>query len=251
MKIFFSILLCVLIICGTSGCIHKEAKSEKTPDETECVWNGENSFLVSSSLWMPGTCTDKGKDYEINTVNHMEKNDTVNVEMKYPSLTGNTREFDRVNELIKSQVYCIYEDWARFVEADSKVTLELDYEVALAGKRFISIVFQGYANNTSAVHPSSIVFTMNIDLESQEQVKVCDVIKFNEAFFETVRKNFVKNLSNEQREYIESLDLKALFDRADETNSSVFVYYTYDALNVIFLIPHAIGDFAEITIINA
>jgi len=188
------------------------------------------------------------------------------ISFKYPQLNYGSTELCEVNELIKNFVNEIldnlcagsfdvtvnenHEKWQWDNDAYTVIAIVSDYEIMFKDDKFLSIVFEGFLNAKSAAHPTSFIYTLNIDLQTGKPIKLFDIYDINHEFIELYRIG-VENSSYEQeiKEYLNKYDddeLISFFSNSESLYNGVWSYFTDNELRISFAVPHAIGDYVVI-----
>lgn len=180
-----------------------------------------------------------------------------NVTVNYPQIInlGDDIKQKSLNEIIKNDVL---EGFTK--DVDDNLTLEINYNIQLENKGFMSIQYYGLSTTKGIAYHTNQFYTSNIDIKNEKKLKLDDIIKIDDNFIKIYRNGSYVALepSNSEMEaavnqYISTIsnqDLIEYFKQADSRNfeenpSSTYSYLTNDSIVVSINIPHAIGDHAE------
>ena len=180
----------------------------------------------------------------------------------YPQLVSlSDREaLDRANRLLEDGAL---RDLDFITNSEGDVTYELDYAVTYFTSEFISVRFDGYSYVEGAAHPSSPLFSVNIDLQSRTAIGLADLVQINESFVDVFKNGTVISdfftITPDISEAIE-LEINAVdddewvnrFAASDkditENYGNIFSYLTDTDLLISVPVPQVLGGHAEIMI---
>ncbi len=215
-------------------------------------------FIIVSVLYLGMAPEDTRiqEDYQLVEKVYEETGDTVwNVKLVYPQIQGlgdSTFE-NEINDIIKKN---IFEDLETMTvtrdEHGKEFTLEYDYDIALASKNLISIIYRGYSHASKNSHPLSRFRTANVDLQTGDELRIDDLVIINDTFvtrFNNERRysgRFEKDLNYDSELCFQSQlwDSDNLMQQIRDAE----VYITKNSLGLSFPIIHACGDHVEVEI---
>ncbi|HCJ59118.1 MAG TPA: hypothetical protein DHV55_18545 [Clostridiaceae bacterium] len=187
--------------------------------------------------------------YKISKASYIDKDIIIN----YPQLIhlNDTKKYTEVNELIKNEAL---EVLGEYKGVENEFSLEIDYNVKWKSSNLLSIQYLGISYIRGAAHPNNLVYTININLNSSDILKLRDIIKINDSFVERYKKGkyitWDPDLNLEAEGVIKNIldnytnrDLIQYFSK-DES----FYYFTKDSLGISIGAAHVYGDHAEFEI---
>lgn len=169
--------------------------------------------------------------------------------IKYP-VFNNIKNDEKINKLTQ--------DYAKklsdiYNSSDSN-SLEANYKVMYQSDKFISIQFLGNVSAETAAYPSKFQSTLNIDIEKASLVKLNEIVDIDQSFINKFKEGLISSCNSlgVNASDIFNLDnLEELLSRSDnigeylpETQS----YFTNNQLSIILTVPHALGDYIEVTL---
>lgn len=166
---------------------------------------------------------------------------------------------DKINELIRQAAMKFAIDFDT-TQADN--ILENDYIIQWKGSRLLSIQFIGYQNVTTSAYPKSFSYTLNIDLNTGEPVKLSDLVRTDGNLLNLIKEKgsgsylyFDKNRKLTEdldfaqsdnlstvKDYVFGADYPSALKDADLGNTSIYSYFTEDSLGISYDTVHALGD---------
>lgn len=108
------------------------------------------------------------------------KNDKSHISIQYPRFNGDG--MDAVNAMVLAKVQCqpqaVYDDYS------DAIGLTMDYQAAvtLQNSRVISVVFWGSSYVEGGAHPTTDLFTLNLDLNTLREITLPDLYTLNAEF---------------------------------------------------------------------
>ncbi|MDD2431400.1 MAG: hypothetical protein PHD88_06435 [Firmicutes bacterium] len=132
--------------------------------------------------------------------------------------------------------------------------LNMDYYIALEGKKLLSVNAIGTGYVQGAAHPNNHFVSTNINLKTGGRVHLNEVFIIDKAFLDkfydrtfiavnpehndqVVQKIVTENLSRKLEE--------ADYRKPDSTEIECYSYFNEDYLGLVFLVPHALGDYVQ------
>lgn len=207
--------------------------------------NNQKAYILDSII-----SNSEQVDYEIESQNLNSNLQNSNIKIEYPLLVSQSKDYSKVNELIKSSL----EEYIQNMYGDiySGLTLNMDYSITYCDSSIISIVFKGISNSSDAAHPINILFSFNVDLDKSIKLRLRDIFEVNEMLVESVKLYLAEQSDSETSEYIKKeytdQELEKLLMDADESESNIFSYITDEKLGISFGVPHALGDYIVVLI---
>lgn len=195
-----------------------------------------NDNKVESTSDNKAESTENSKTEGINNEN--------NNKLKYP-VFNNITNTKNVNALVEQFIRKI---------SNSHNYLDMDYKIMYQDKNFISIYFNGNINSPSLAYPSKFKATLNINIDSATQLKLNNLVNFDSNFIKKFKEALISTCNSNGFEASTVFDLENLNDllnRADNNGtylSDVQSYYNANQLNIILSVPHALGDYIEISL---
>lgn len=173
----------------------------------------KKSIIVITALLITGLCACRANEEIIrqsneNVADRAEQNTEVaqepysmmlyteapnpnsSIKIEYPYFSGNN--FDSVNELVYDKVQNLAQIDTSFFPGDAGLTLDYKSAVTLLNNKAVSIIFWGLRSIEGGAYPTDNLITLNIDLESMEEITFEDLyavdgdfinIFFERAFF--------------------------------------------------------------------
>lgn len=185
-----------------------------------------------------------------------------NIIINYPQIInlGDNNRQSTVNQLIKNDVLSYVNN-----NIAQDAALELKYSVKLQTSDLLSIKYSGVAMGKGAAHPNNIFYTTNINIKNGTKIRLSDVVKIDENLINAFKKGqyidleakYTKAEEAEIIRYVNSIsnnDLIKYFSGADSADIeninqwSTFSYLTKDSIVISVIVPHALGDHAEVSI---
>jgi len=206
-----------------------------------------DNIIIWPSYWRPNMYSYIGNSFYIEAKKDTQNIGSITANINYPTLIHKNSKYDDVNTVIKDSIDEFLAKTAADIQDGSDVALNLNYVYMCGNDKFISLVFKGNTNSDSP-YPSQIFFTLNFDLVNGKRLKAADIFRFNENFFGKFNESIEKECSKEEKEYIESLDMKKLLESADESISTVYTYYTHNEIHIVVSLPDDIGTCVDIAI---
>lgn len=165
------------------------------------------------------------------------------IDIKYPQIIQLSNESlqESINDKISKQALRLVNE----VQNDEKVTvLEIEYDVKRYDNKLLSILFKGYINSEGAPYPLVLAYTLNISMDSGEELELNDYFEIDQRYVEQYHKNklnILKPFQNEAFEGLSDEEILTMFRNAE-------LYLTKDSLGLIVFVPHAVGDYAELEV---
>ena len=202
--IFFSILC----MSGITGCsynikeqnlkeIQATADSHSNNIEVSIHTDNNTEVTIESIKHRPATETSQGDNYLNNLLADGSEstyemqlytkapNQKSSVKIQYPVFSGNKAE--KINAIIMEHVMEEAQLNPQYFSNPENIKLTVEYQsaVTLQNTKIISIVFWGTFDTDVSQFPTTVIFTLNIDLESLKLVSLTDLYKINGKFERT------------------------------------------------------------------
>lgn len=158
----------------------------------------------------------------------------------------------------------IYADYTIFPSPQDRdlyqeSVLRITYDIKRNDSRYLSIFYTASFYSPYAPHPTRVVYTTNIDKESNKRIMLSDLIPDADFFADNISKWDIVTKDDEPdeysqavRDYIEGLGKKVLqmgFISADIIGSDnylgIFSYLKPDKLGISIAVPTYLGDHVE------
>lgn len=212
------------VIKDTETKASTEAASQDN-DETEIENNNENSVDNQDGI------------YEITMETYTEKNEKVEIEIKYPALKNmaDTDIENKINTIIKKRT----DDYKQLYHAEDegyKETIHVDYEMMREKEDMLSLRFFISLYTEGAAHPNNLMDGVTLDLKTGEELELSNLFKEDIDYVKALNpilKEKVNELEYELFEEYKGIEEEQGFYMTD--NSLVVYYQTY------VYTPHAVG----------
>lgn len=215
---------------------NKESANDNKIESNNNNKESTNDNKVESTSNNKAESTENSKTEGINNEN--------NNKLKYP-VFNNIANTKNVNALVEQFIRKI---------SNSHNYLDMDYKIMYQDKNFISIYFNGNINSPSLAYPSKFKATLNINIDSATQLKLNNLVNFDSNFIKKFKEALISTCNSNGFEASTVFDLENLNDllnRADNNGtylSDVQSYYNANQFNIILSVPHALGDYIEISL---
>lgn len=124
--------------------------------------------------------------------------------------------------------------------------LDLNSTVLLQNERLTSVLYEGTANVEGAAHPTTVLFSVNLDREQGKKVTLTDLVDINEAFTAMVMESAAQTLDEVYGAAVNTMTAEQWQARllaADTEQSGDCAAFSPDKTLTIYLeVPHAAGD---------
>ncbi|AOR25065.1 PdaC/SigV domain-containing protein [Clostridium taeniosporum] len=210
--------------------------------------------------------TTKINEYEITSKNYTKNN----VKINYPQIKNlsDSEKLKTINKDLQEGALKILDDYSEDDPNLTALTLNVNYEVKLKNKNYISVVYKGESNVKGAAHPASIFYTTNIDVEKGSSVRLSDyaniddilkklkgsknikVLAENDELAEAQR-NFILNIEDNELIYmLKNADFYKINGKIQSPKEGAYSYLDKDGIVISVQVNHAIGDHSEFKLIN-
>lgn len=171
-----------------------------------------------------------------------------NIEFHYPQLDGKEIEIDSINRKITE--FC--EEKIKVLWGDNTgVTAQIGFTVSYADNEKISVLFTGVSNTASAAHPINLFFTFNMDLKTQELLRLKDLYTVTMQSVQQFRDAWKQQTPSEASSYLAQYtdeQLLIMLQNSDSEYGDVFSGFSPNQIFIYFPVPHAIGDYLKIVL---
>lgn len=215
---------------------NKESANDNKIESNNNNKESTNDNKVESTSNNKAESTENSKTEGINNEN--------NNKLKYP-VFNNIANTKNVNALVEQFIRKI---------SNSHNYLDMDYKIMYQDKNFISIYFNGNINSPSLAYPSKFKATLNINIDSATQLKLNNLVNFDSNFIKKFKEALISTCNSNGFEASTVFDLENLNDLLNQADnngtylSDVQSYYNANQLNIILSVPHALGDYIEISL---
>lgn len=110
-------------------------------------------------------------------------NQNSSIKIEYPSFAGS--KADRLNALINDKIQKLAQIDTSFFPSDTGLTIDYQSAVTLLNEKIASIIFWGSVSMEGGAYPMDNLITLNIDLESMEEITFEDLYTVNTDFLNT------------------------------------------------------------------
>lgn len=110
-------------------------------------------------------------------------NQNSSIKIEYPSFAGS--KADRLNALINDKIQKLAQIDTSFFPSDTGLTIDYQSAVTLLNEKIASIIFWGPVSMEGGAYPMDNLITLNIDLESMEEITFEDLYTVNTDFINT------------------------------------------------------------------
>ncbi len=231
--------------CGSKTMSNNTSTSKVTSNKE--IQNAEVSQTANESE------KDNALKFDIVTKTYENKK----VKINYPQIANlsDVNKQKQINDLIKNDILTYFN-----VERED-LTIDANYEIKWKSPRLLSIVYKGYSNLKTSMHPDSNIYATNINIEKGTILKFKDLINLDNNFAEKLKN--VKSrvwtpmpldgIDNETAinmigEELSSSTNKNLISYFDSAAFGYCGYFTKDYFGISIATNHAAGDFAELKI---
>lgn len=179
------------------------------------------------------------------------------VTISYPQIDN--QEYTQINNLIKNFVKNISENI--YGNEYEDVTLDLLYEITYSDNKYISLVFRGQGNVSSAAYPNRLLIAVNIDIVNSEILSFYDIYNKDNELLKTISDNFniqfvpgklkelkIKNNDESFNKIKQQLSTIGINNIDELLIDNTKFYFTENSVCFCVDIPHAVGDYFVVTV---
>lgn len=161
-----------------------------------------------------------------------------NIEVDYPQVTdlpdGAIQQ--RINELLRDKPFKCWETDCREIAG---LNMRTKYAIKWRSANLLTVQFLSYRYITGAAHPVNVFATINIDINTGNEVFLKDLVAIDEEFIALLKAGEFKAVSPRVKEIVKFSDEEII----RELNERGAFYLTPVALGVKVTVPHVAGDF--------
>lgn len=184
-------------------------------------------------------------DYELNEECYKQGN---NYSISYPSIKfQNEDKTTVINELLTSRIRAYFD--VRLDGLDN-FSIEVNYEITAQTKDKLSVLFLGNISIENAAHPSSVLFSINLDLENKLVLTINDFVKdvddIADAILSGVNIEGQEDVLNYLRNEFTKADLIFELESAD-AGVGWYTYIENEFLGIAVLVPYVMGGYGLLT----
>lgn len=110
-------------------------------------------------------------------------NQNSSVSIQYPIFSG--QGSDELNAVVLKKVKSLATIDTDYFDADTSLTLDLQYSVTLLNDKVVSIVFWGSTYLEASAYPTTNLYTINLNLATMEELSLSDAYRIDEEFTST------------------------------------------------------------------
>ncbi len=245
----------------------------KNDSSNEVINNNENENKVEDSQKIsdttkekesPKNLNEKSNEYQVVSKDYSKNN----VKINYPELknSNDNEKLKSINRYLKEGALKVLDDYVKDDSNLKAVNLNVNYDVKFKNEKYISIVYKGEVNVEGAAYPSSIFYTINVDLESGNIIRLSDYSNVDDILNElkdpknikviaendelaAAQKEFILNIGNDKLiSMLKNADFHKVNGKIENPKEGVYSYLHKDSVVISLQVNHAIGDHAEFTL---
>ena len=247
-KFVMTIALTAVLALLMAGCAQQKGEDTTSPDTTvsqseqqTADTTSDESTTESDTVAANATVADAAESYKMAEYT-TAPNEKSSVKIQYPKFSGKNSE--ELNKMIESKIKSYAEIDTSVFSADEALTADYQSKVTLQNENAVSIVFWGSSNMQTSAHPTTNLFTLNIDLKNMKELKLTDIYKvdadFGKIFLE--KATFPKDpvTSYDEASFAEMLKLQdaSTFESPD----SITFFFKPDGIVLSLPAVHATGS---------
>ncbi|WP_252361561.1 DUF4163 domain-containing protein [Paenibacillus terrae] len=174
--------------------------------------------------------------------------------IKYPQITKlkDAVKQKSLNQILKAEAL---KGLHEYVDSDTEVHVEIDFEIKRQSERFLSVQYTGIRYVKDAAYPNHIFYTSNLDMKRALRLRLSDLVKIEKPFLKLLKSGKFSAIEPEQKDllgnftqdelnqWLTGADL--LKGSAEDSELGAFSYLTSDSLGISIPVAHAAGDHAE------
>ena len=170
--------------------------------------------------------------------------------ISYPTFSD-IKNSEKINKLVENYIKKLEKSYNS--DTDDSV-LEATYTVMTQNDKYISLKFSGNIKGENLAYSSKFISTLNIDIEKGSIINLGEIAEINESFvstFDSLLETKFQELGLQRPNNLKTENLEGLLRQSDnqgEYISDTQSYVTGNAVVIILSVPHAIGDYIEITV---
>ena len=179
-----------------------------------------------------------------------ETKDKASDTISYPTFSD-IKNSEKINKLVENYIKKLEKSYNS--DTDDSV-LEATYTVMTQNDKYISLKFSGNIKGENLAYSSKFISTLNIDIEKGSIINLGEIAEINASFvstFDSLLETKFQELGLQRPNNLKTENLEGLLRQSDnqgEYISDTQSYITGNAVVIILSVPHAIGDYIEITV---
>ena len=243
-------ILCslILISCKHVGYYNVTKTPTKNNTTTKDIQSADITKISSKINKKQNNIT----DYSI--INKKFKRNGITI--KYPYIKGlnNKKKQDNINELLKNEAMISFNS---YVDDSSDFDLNIDYDITWMSNNLLSVKYEGFVYGKTAAYPTSLLYTVNIDMNHGRKIALAGYINISKSFIEKILNYRVpeESITNYALEYLQkhisygsSLNDFRKADCDYDNQPYIFSYFSKDSLGISMQVLHQFGDYIDIKI---
>lgn len=239
--VVYTLLLCIIIL-------------------SSCKLNDKyiNNNSVESDTEIQNLIAENAQPYEFKEEKYIDtEHVNSSVTIFYPQIDN--QEYTQINNLIKNFVKNISENI--YGNEYEDVTLDLLYEITYSDNKYISLVFRGQGNVSSAAYPNRLLIAVNIDVVNSEILSFYDIYNKDNELLKTISDNFntqfvpgklkelkIKNNDESFNKIKQQLSTIGINNIDELLTDNTKFYFTEKSVCFCVDVPHAVGDYFVVTV---
>lgn len=213
----------------------------------------KNAASIENSSYIISSSSDSSSGVAVNELKKVYKDESYSnslIQINYPQFQTQQENYQAINEEIAAAIPAYVT--ATCGEDREGLTLEMDYSVYTHQGKWLSVVFEGLLNVSSATHPSNQLFSLNFDLTTGKRATLNDMIPADSTTIEKLRNAYPP--VDEKTEWLQGIsdeELLELLKSSDSLFGDTYSYISSEGLHISLPAPHAIGDHVEFLLSDA
>jgi hypothetical protein len=261
----------ILLGCSNSTTESHYNQNNSTENNTSSVNSANDSHTEDSYP--------KANNNTTKTSNNTIQNDSIdkytltsktytsnNITITYPQINNlsDTAKADSINKLLKDAALNVLTSYTK--AETNALTMQVDYKTALQNEKYLSIVYSGSVNLEGSAYPTSLFYTVNIDLASGSIMPLSNFADVSNITSKLKNPSSIKvladtnELSDAQKAFLMNMNDSDLLDILKDSDFKVvngtvqapttgtYSYITDEGIVVSLQVVHALGDHAEFLI---
>lgn len=185
----------------------------------------------------------------INMIQTQEIFEQGNISITYPQFESSEdiEKIQELNELIMDTALSVLDPLGEYIDDFTK---DITYRISLHTNDFISIIFEGYSNMVGAAGPNLMFYTLNVDLETMQKIRLTDVVHVDEGFANLLLNGEFTPVNPDQIVVLEGFDTERMLERLlDADSREAYSYFTEDKLGISLVVQRVLGHYARFEIL--
>ncbi|NFL90301.1 DUF4163 domain-containing protein [Clostridium botulinum] len=276
MKGIYALILTLVLSVGLISCADQKASSNNIKEDNEVssevnneiisnkedkVEDSQKALDINKDKESSKNLKEKSNEYELVSKNYNKNN----VKINYPEIKkfNDDKKLKSINKYLKESALKVLDDYVKEDPNLEAVNLNVNYDVKFKNEKYISIVYEGEVNVNGTAYPSSIFYTTNVDLESDNIIRLSDYSNVNEILnklkdnknikvieendeLSVAQKDFILNIGNDNLiNMVKNADFHEVNTKIESPKDGVYSYFDKDGVVISLQVNHAIGDHAE------